>query len=72
MECCAFVATVFIITIDGIEPVILFVAFSTCKTTVMDPMLNTSLEQADPDVYALIEKEKHRQKYGLELIASEV
>ena len=29
------------------------------------------LKQQDPDLYALIEKETHRQHFGLELIASE-
>ena len=30
------------------------------------------LEQDDPDVLAIIKKEKIRQRHGLELIASEV
>lgn len=35
-------------------------------------MLYASLAVADPEVHALIEKEKERQFNGLELIASEV
>lgn len=31
----------------------------------------STLKQQDPDLYALIEKETHRQNFGLELIASE-
>ncbi|KJE91413.1 glycine hydroxymethyltransferase [Capsaspora owczarzaki ATCC 30864] len=37
----------------------------------MDPMLLTPLQQYDPEIFDLIEKEKHRQWRGLELIASE-
>lgn len=33
---------------------------------------NELLENDDPEMYALIRKEKERQKNGLELIASEV
>ncbi|KAI3650619.1 hypothetical protein MP228_004100 [Amoeboaphelidium protococcarum] len=33
--------------------------------------LNTSLKEADPEIYAFIEQEKERQWTGLELIASE-
>jgi len=33
---------------------------------------NQTLEQADPEVHDLVEREKHRQWKGLELIASEV
>lgn len=35
-------------------------------------MLNTTLEQEDPEIFALIEHEKWRQYSCLELIASEV
>lgn len=35
-------------------------------------MLYGSLAEVDPEVHALIEKEKERQLCGLELIASEV
>ena len=34
--------------------------------------LNTPIEEEDPEIYALIEKEKWRQFSCLELIASEV
>jgi glycine hydroxymethyltransferase len=37
----------------------------------MDPILNMPLKEADPEVYELIQLERHRQKHGLELIASE-
>ncbi|KAH9604224.1 hypothetical protein KSS87_000408 [Heliosperma pusillum] len=40
----------------------------------MDPVNswgNTSLEEVDPEIHDLIEKEKHRQSHGIELIASE-
>lgn len=33
--------------------------------------MNTSLKDADPEMYKLIEKEKDRQQFGIELIASE-
>ena len=35
------------------------------------PLARTPLEEADPEVYALIEEERERQKGGIELIASE-
>ena len=35
------------------------------------PMARTPLEQADPEVFGLIEEERQRQKCGIELIASE-
>ncbi|KAG8536645.1 hypothetical protein GDO81_025955 [Engystomops pustulosus] len=34
-------------------------------------MVLEPLETNDPEVYDIIRKEKHRQRYGLELIASE-
>lgn len=34
--------------------------------------MNTPLQQEDPEIYDLIQKEKYRQYAGLELIASEV
>ena len=34
--------------------------------------MNTPLQQEDPEIYDLIQKEKYRQYSGLELIASEV
>lgn len=34
--------------------------------------MNTPLQQEDPEIYELIQKEKYRQFSGLELIASEV
>jgi len=34
--------------------------------------MNTPLQQEDPEIYELIQKEKYRQYSGLELIASEV
>lgn len=34
-------------------------------------LLNQTLEQSDPDLYEIIKKEKSRQFYGLEMIASE-
>eukprot|EP01137_Pigoraptor_chileana_P013420 Opistho-2@66923 len=37
----------------------------------MDPMLLRPLQDEDPEVFDIIEKEKHRQWSGLELIASE-
>ena len=33
---------------------------------------NLTLDKADPEIYDLVEREKHRQWSGLELIASEV
>lgn len=33
--------------------------------------LNETLEVADPEIFELITKEKHRQSKGLEMIASE-
>jgi glycine/serine hydroxymethyltransferase len=33
---------------------------------------NRSLQEADPEIYNLIQEEKHRQVHGLEMIASEV
>ena len=41
---------------------------SSSSTTTTSP---TPLETMDPELYNLIQKEDHRQKYGLELIASE-
>ena len=35
------------------------------------PLARTPLEEADPEVFALIEEERERQKGGIELIASE-
>ena len=35
------------------------------------PMARTPLEEADPEVHALIEEERARQRSGIELIASE-
>lgn len=35
-------------------------------------MLYGDLNEVDPEIHALIEKEKHRQFVSLELIASEV
>lgn len=35
-------------------------------------MLHGELNEVDPEIYALIEKERRRQFVGLELIASEV
>lgn len=34
-------------------------------------VLNQSLDQSDPELFGLIRKEKQRQRYGLEMIASE-
>ena len=33
--------------------------------------MNTSLQDADSELHQLIQKEKDRQKFGIELIASE-
>ena len=41
------------------------------ETTKPLPMEDSSLEQKDPEIYALIQKEKERQFSCLELIASE-
>ena len=41
-------------------------------STVMDWTGMESLEQDDPDVLAIIKREKDRQRRSLELIASEV
>lgn len=35
-------------------------------------MLFAPLSEADPEIHALVEREKERQFHGLELIASEV
>ena len=35
------------------------------------PMPNKSLEEQDPELYGIIQEEKHRQYEGIELIASE-
>jgi glycine/serine hydroxymethyltransferase len=35
-------------------------------------MKNLSLQEQDPEIYNLIQKEKERQVGGIELIASEV
>ena len=35
-------------------------------------ILSMPLQQADPEIFSLIEEEKYRQRYGIELIASEV
>lgn len=34
--------------------------------------LLSPLQAVDPEIFSLIEKEKYRQRYGIELIASEV
>eukprot|EP01134_Creolimax_fragrantissima_P002645 CFRG2645T1 len=49
------------------------ITWSRCSTLTIlaDPMLSRSLNDEDPEVYDLIEKEKNRQWRGLELIASE-
>eukprot|EP01133_Synstelium_polycarpum_P002665 gene2665-3077_t len=47
---------------------------SYCSATTATPTPfagNVSIEQSDPEIFDLIKKEKHRQFYGLELIASE-
>jgi glycine/serine hydroxymethyltransferase len=36
------------------------------------PQLSTSLEESDPEMFDVIEREKHRQMTGLQLIPSEV
>jgi glycine hydroxymethyltransferase len=43
---------------------------STCDS--WNACLNVNLENEDPEIFTLIEKEKQRQWSGLELIASEV
>ena len=45
---------------------------STTAATGKSQMLYAPLAEADPEIHALIEKEKERQYTGLELIASEV
>ncbi|XP_042908859.1 serine hydroxymethyltransferase [Parasteatoda tepidariorum] len=37
----------------------------------MDPILNQTLDESDPDLLKLLKKEKERQSRGLEMIASE-
>ena len=34
-------------------------------------MLKSTLQQTDPEIYNIIQKEAERQEYGIELIASE-
>jgi hypothetical protein len=41
------------------------------KLSIPLPMKDLSLEEHDPEMYDLVEKEKFRQWAGLELIASE-
>ncbi|CAG8585262.1 9067_t:CDS:2 [Ambispora gerdemannii] len=44
---------------------------TTHETDPWNSFLNTPLQDDDPEIYELIQKEKHRQFSGLELIASE-
>ena len=59
---------------SSVSPVSVANPVSVSSPVVMDPVTawgNASLEEVDPDMHDLIEKEKRRQCRGIELIASE-